>query len=240
MSFKPKDQLGELSLKEHQAIESLRTLLKVRDRNVLWHYRLGRELALFRGEPSRFKYGQRRIPALARTLTCSADLLTKSLAFVAELPDEAEVDRLAQLGVQWSHFVTARSVPDRQERRSLLEKAAKEGWTVVRLRHEVRRRLGGPQHAGSGRPPRPPQRGAPEIDLEDLIAKANQWDRFLDKTWLAKKGVLTELKQVGGRRVNDSLQKLLNRAAQALTKVGRRIQNVKRGLQEIGSKDKRA
>lgn len=235
----PQEGLGRLSLEGEKTVQSLQALLRPQQGHDLrWHHRLGKEVARFRGTQPRFQYGQGQIASLARKLGCSATLLTKSLAFAEQWPAEADVDRLTQLGVQWSHLVASLTISDRQQRLELLQEAAKNNWTVARMRLEVRQRLGGPQHPSTGRPPRPPHGGAPEVELEDLISKSNQWDRFLVSTWLGEKGVLARMEQADGADAN--LLQLLNQASEALRKVAGRMQQVRRRLKTIRAKGSKA
>jgi hypothetical protein len=228
--------VSSLNPQQEQALDGLRSLLRETYHDLRWHHRVGQLVQSFRGNGDRFAYGQGWMRRLSDQLKCSGTLLTKSLAFAEEFPNEREVGQLERIGISWSHLVASLTFPDRSQRLQLLREAASNEWTVARLRLEIRLRLEGPQHGGTGRPPREPHLDAPEVELEDLILRAKQWSRFLNTTWLAEGGVLEGLSGIDENSAENGLPTLLDRAVEALQEVGRRSQKVQKGLKEIRSK----
>jgi hypothetical protein len=69
---------------------------------------------------------------------CSA-LLQKAARFARLYPSAADLAALGRLHVGWTRACLALVIGDRKERRQMLCKARREGWTGQGLRFEVQR-----------------------------------------------------------------------------------------------------
>jgi hypothetical protein len=131
------DFASGLSPVQKQDWDTLVGLLKAPRSDLGWHHALGEHLAelasAFRG-----RSGRGWVRRLAEALGVSESRIRQHRLF-AQRYTRQEVEGLQESGVGWGMVVALMGVRDQDNRRRLQQEVVAQGWSLPRLRLEIRR-----------------------------------------------------------------------------------------------------
>jgi len=128
--------LKTLSAEQKQAYAEAFRLLDNPASTLGWHYDLGARLLRL---AERAGYGANRVNELARVLGLSRVRAYQHLQFVERYRSRNEVEELGTAGLCWAGMVALLGVRDEGDRIHLQREAVAQGWSVDRLRIEIRK-----------------------------------------------------------------------------------------------------
>ncbi len=218
---------------EHGSFRDLRDHLEVApaNRDLIWEHRLGQLVAELCPPGARGREGVSGLAAALGGGPVSKNRLWNARAAyavfsVAELRSIQQTARAADFGFSHCHLTLAMSLPKRSRAR-ILCRCINEKWTVVAMRREVRKLLGGKKRSGGGVPPLTPK--SAEDALDDMIDRTITWLNRFDVAWF--NGGDAVLGKPIGARTAQRLSGKLTEAGDVLSRIQRAAESGRRILQ---------
>ncbi len=203
--------------------------LTERDRDLRWYHRVGQHALALRDEADRPYW----MHIIGDALQISHNMITKPLVFAQQFTAPSDLQELDRLKVTWSSVVATMSLRDRKAQLAILCEAfdRPEPWSGARLQLEVRQRLGERRQPRTGRKVLPPTVDAPAIEVEELLTRLRTLEHYLDIRWVSREtGLLSNLQGTSRQKSVTSLKNLLAQAEEALGRLAKQIEQLRRGF----------